>query len=247
MASKGPKPAWRRWLLREPSPYAASLLFCLPYIGTGASMYHRWPRYVGTTEVCPVQFAGREDRFSEPPHETYEALAEDMVGSLRPILDRPFAFFGHCCSVYIGFESGIELMSGGGPLPVRLFVSSMMPPHQSQLATWLQLSEPELRAAVEDMMRARGAEPLPELVDMALEMMRDELRAYRRYRREPGQTLACPITVIGWSADAFVPAERTHGWSDYGGVDHELLEGNHWSFLEAPPDLLATIERGMGR
>jgi hypothetical protein len=56
-----------RWFLREPSAESGARLFCLPYSGCGASMYRRWPRFLGDIEVCPVQFPGRENRFREDP------------------------------------------------------------------------------------------------------------------------------------------------------------------------------------
>ena len=85
-----------RWLLRNPSPDSAARVFCLPYSGCGASMYHRWPRFLGDVEVCPVQLPGRENRLREPSAETYQELAERLIPALRPQLDRPFALFGHC-------------------------------------------------------------------------------------------------------------------------------------------------------
>ena len=116
------------WLLRQPAEESPALLFCLPYPGTGASMYHQWPRRIGVAEVCPVQLPGRENRLREPPYKTYEELAAALVDGLLPFLDRPFGFFGHCGSVFVGFEATLLLEPLGLPGPSHLFVSSVMPP-----------------------------------------------------------------------------------------------------------------------
>jgi surfactin synthase thioesterase subunit len=234
---------WRRWLLREPSPFARSLLFVLPYSGTGASMYHRWPRYVGTIEVCPVQFPGRENRFAEPPPETYDGLGRDLAAALQPWLDRPFAFFAHCGSAYVGFEATRGLQERDGPAPAALFVSSMMAPDQCVESSILRLPDERLQPLVEELIRARGAEPLPELVEVALDVLRVDVRMHQRYVKDGPEPVTCPITVIGWTEDAQVAPDTLGGWACYGETRQVLLDGDHWAFLGAPAALLTTIEQ----
>ena len=99
-------------------------LFCFPYAGGGASVYRGWasdlPDFV---EVCPVQLPGREGRFREPAFTRLGPLVEALTESLRPCLDRPFAFFGHSLGALVAFELSRRLRREGRR-PVRLGRSS---------------------------------------------------------------------------------------------------------------------------
>ena len=85
-----------RWLLRiRERPHARLRLFCFPYAGAGASVFHQWTAVIQEeVEVLLVQFPGRETRFREPLHQRIEPLVEALAPALAPELDRPFAFFG---------------------------------------------------------------------------------------------------------------------------------------------------------
>src|SRR5215470_7371202 len=48
---------------------------------------------------------------------------------LPPLLDRPFAFFGHSMGARIAFEVARHLRSLGLPQPLHLFISGCRAPH----------------------------------------------------------------------------------------------------------------------
>jgi surfactin synthase thioesterase subunit len=229
------------WLLRAPADDAAELLLCLPYLGTGASTFHAWPRRIGDAEVCPIQPPGREGRLREPSAESYAELAEGLVEGLSGVLDRPFAVFGHCGSAIVAAEVALAFERAGGVLPKRVFASSMFAPHESRTADIIGVPDERLGDVVAETMRARGGEPLPELVELSLEPMRADVRAYRAYRREAPVALPCPLTVIGWTQDRSVPVERLAAWDGYGDVDQVVLDGDHWAFMAAPEALRLLI------
>lgn len=235
-----------QWLLRAPSPDAPARLFCLPYLGTGASMYHRWPRSVGEAEICPVQLPGRETRLREAVPKTYEETAALLAAELAPYLDRPFAFFAHCNSVFLTVATTIRLAGLGGPAPARLFVSSMVTPHEQPFGSILKVGDDGLGEVIESFMKARGQNPLPELVEMSTGIMRADVEAYRRYALPGPVRLPCPITVFAWTGDQEVPPELTHEWTCYGEVRRVVLEGDHWSFLDPPEALLSEVAADLG-
>lgn len=224
------------WLLREPDPEAELLLFCVPYLGTGASMFHGWPRRIGGTEVCPIQPPGRENRLREDSHATYEDFASSLIDSLLPYLDRPFALFAHCNSVYVAVEVVRQLHRRNLPQAERLIASSMVPPDLMPFGSILDVPEDDLGAVVADLMRGRGFEPDPELVELALDSMVADVRAYCRYRPDDSR-LPCPVTVLGWTQDHEVPPALLDGWNGYADTDICLLPGSHWSFLAFPDEL----------
>jgi surfactin synthase thioesterase subunit len=191
-----------------------------------------------------VQLPGRENRMREPSWESYESLAEQLIEGLGRFFDRPFGFFGHCGSVFIGVETALVLERRGLPVPAHLFVSSAMPPHEAHEAQVLSIPEEELGDIVLSLMRARGLEPSAEIVELSLEPMKADVRAHRRYRRHDRPRLPCPVTAIGWTDDDTLPASILPGWLEYGTVEVVVLEGTHWSFLDAPPALQERIARG---
>src|SRR5262245_51196446 len=103
---------------------AAVRLFCFPYAGGAASAFRGWARSLpGSVDVCPVQLPGRESRFREPAFTRLGPLVEMLAESLRPCLDRPFAFFGHSMGAIVAFELSRRLQREHGRQPLRLFVS----------------------------------------------------------------------------------------------------------------------------
>jgi acyl carrier protein len=236
MATTGARPR-PRWLLRWPGADAKALLFCLPYAGSGASVYHRWPRTIGDVEICPVQFPGREDRLHDPHYGGYRELARQAAEGLETVLDRPFAFFGPCDSALIGLEIAAYLSDRGGPVPVGVFASSMVSPDRTDFAPVLRLDDDGLLGLLGDMAKARGGAIEPELAAMALSVMRADIEAFRGYVPGEPERYRCPVTVIGWQDDDMIPAEETRDWQPYGQTRRVVLPGGHWSFLEAPTEL----------
>lgn len=235
------------WFLREPSAESGARLFCLPYSGCGASMYRKWPRFIGDIEVCPVQPPGRESRLREAPYATYEALADDLADVLLPYLDRPFALFGHCGSALPGYETAVRLAARGYPDPTRLFVSSQVAPHDGPHGRFLEMSDAELSAEVEQLITELGGTPRPDLIELSLEILRADVEANKRYQPDAPVRLSCPITALGWNADVEVDYHAMGTWADCGETHFEVLDGPHYRFMEAPAELLDIFARDLGR
>jgi surfactin synthase thioesterase subunit len=235
-----------RWLLHPRSADAPARLFCFPYSGCGASMYRQWPRRIGPAEVCQLQPPGRENRLYEPPYDTYQALADDLVEFLLPHLDRPFAFFGHCGGALPGFETTLRLAQRGLRTPSRLFVSSQVAPHDGPYGRFLSMSDAELEVELAELTRAMGGEPHPAMLKLSLGVLRADVEANKRYRLPEPVQVPTPITVIAWRNDSEVAAELMGGWRHYAAeVRYTLLDGVHYSFLEGPAALQAEIARDM--
>ena len=98
--------AFDSWIaFRKPSPQARLRLFCFPYAGAGASIFRTWPDGLpADVEVCPVQFPGRGTRLMERPFTQLSPLVQALAQALAPLLDKPFAFFGHSLGALVGFE-----------------------------------------------------------------------------------------------------------------------------------------------
>lgn len=237
-----PRPG--RWLLREPLFSAEARLLCFPYAGVGASVYHRWPQRLGPLEVCPVQLPGRENRMRERPFATFEEYAPAAVDGLLPYLDRPFAFFGHSMGARLAYAVLVELEARGLPVPAHLCVSSSLVPHAGFFGPFdPAMSDRQLVDGLRRITRSLGdAEPPPELLELAVRILRKDLEMGLRYLPPGPHRLPCPVTTIAWSDDPEVCAEELAAWHDYADVVEHVVPGDHFSFLTAPAPLQRAIE-----
>jgi len=230
-----PAPAASPWFLRPPSTDAYARIFCFPYSGAGASAFSAWPAAIGPAEVCPLQFPGRENRLAEPHYGSVENLVAAVAEALAPRLDQPYALFGHCAGALLAYETAVRLTERGAPQPGRLVVSGQPPPHDAARDRMFTMTEPELRAEVTAVVRRRGIEPRPDMVDMGLAVLLRDLAAAREYQRAEPVVLKCPILVLRWRDDADVTLDELQGWRRYSDeVGFEVVDGGRHDFADPP-------------
>src|SRR5690606_41003133 len=129
-AEGNPMTPARSWLRRfQPRPGARIRLVCLPHAGGGANAYRSWAALLppGVDLVC-VQYPGREDRLAEAPVDDMAAAVGAIARELAPLLDRPYALFGHSMGSAVGYELARRLRDEGRPEPERLFASGRRAP-----------------------------------------------------------------------------------------------------------------------
>ncbi|HEU5472382.1 MAG TPA: thioesterase domain-containing protein [Actinophytocola sp.] len=226
------------WFVRPQSTAHPARIFCFPFSGSGGSAFSAWPAAIDGVEVCPVQFPGRENRLAHPHYDSYENLAASLVEPLLPLLDRPFAFFGHCAGALPAFETVVRLAELGLPEPACFFVSGQPAPHDAARDRMFTMTEAELRAEVESFIRGRGIEPRPDMVDVGLSVLLRDHAAARAYRRVEPVVLPCPIVVVHWRDDPDVHLDDLEGWCLYSdSVDFRVVDGGHYDFMDAPDEL----------
>lgn len=209
-------------------------------------MYTDWPRNIGDIEICLLQPPARQNRFREPHYETYELMAAELVDVLAPYLDKPFGFFGHCGGALPGAEVTRQLGEAGLPLPKRVFVSSQVAPQDGPYGRLLGLEEAELRDELSKIIVALGGKAVPELVDMGLKVLSQDLEANKRYVIDEPYSLHSGITAIGWTEDAEIPLDLMGGWMEVSNDCRlELLKGGHLEFLSAPAALMDLFQRDL--
>jgi len=236
--TSGSTTALSPWFVRPRSTGHPAQVFCFPYSGSGASVFSAWPAAIDDVEVSPVQFPGRENRLAEPHYGSYENLATSLVEPLAPRLDRPFAFFGHCAGALPAFETVVRLAERGLPQPGCLFVSGQPAPHDHARDRMLTMTESELRAELESVVRGRGIEPRPDMIDVGLAVLLRDLAAAGAYRRAEPVPVRCPIVVLHWRDDPEVSLDQLEGWRQYSdSVDIQVVDGGHYDFMHAPDEL----------
>ncbi|MEU0657148.1 thioesterase domain-containing protein [Streptomyces albogriseolus] len=232
------------WFVRPPAAGHAARIFGFPFAGSGASAFSAWPAALGDAEFCPVQFPGRENRLAHPHYGTYENLADGVAEALRPLLDVPYAFFGHCAGALPAYETVLRLVALGLPAPACLFVSGQLPPHETAHDRMLALTEPELRAEVETFLRGRGLEPRPDLVGLGLMVLLRDHAAAAAYRRTEPALVPCPVVVLHWRDDPDLSLQRLQGWRRYAdSVEFLAVDGGHYDFMDAPDELRNVLTR----
>ncbi|MFD5184522.1 thioesterase II family protein [Streptomyces sp. NPDC058372] len=234
----GPATDVSPWFVRPPSTDRPARIFCFPYSGSGASAFSAWPVSIADAEVCPLQFPGRENRLAESHYGTYEKLAADLVEALRPRLDRPYALFGHCAGALPALEAAALLAELRLPQPDCFVVSGQAAPHDGARDRMLTMTEAELRGELEAVVRSRGIDPRPDIVDVGLAVLLRDLAAAREYRRTEPVVLGCPIVVLHWRDDPEVSLDQLQGWRQYSdSVQFRVIDGGHHDFMNAPDEL----------
>ena len=233
---------------RKPNPQARLRLFCFPYAGTGASIFRTWSDSLpADVEVCPVQFPGRGTRLMETPFTQLSPLVQALAQTLLPLLDKPFAFFGHSLGALVGFELARQLRRQSGVQPVRLFVSAdrapQIPPRDRPIHAL-----PE-REFLGELRRLNGipGKVLEEadLMQIMLPVLRADLAVYETYVYSSEPPLNCPISIFGGLQDHRVSRGDLEAWRDQTSVSFSLrmFPGDHFFWNTTQPLLLQALSK----
>ena len=228
-----------RWIsFRKPDPNTQLRLFCFPYAGAGALIFRKWSDALPhEVEVCPIQLPGRGARLTEPPFTKLSCLIEALTGALAPLLDRPFALFGHSLGALIGFELAREIRRQYGVHPVRLFASAGSAPQIPHRTPPIHtLPDNEFLA---ELRRLNGTprELLDheELMEVMLPILRADFALYETYLYSTEPPLNCPISAFGGLLDRRVNESDLEAWRSQTSASFSLrmFPGDHF-FLNEP-------------
>lgn len=201
------------WFLRPPAPKALRL-FCFPYAGGSAGLFHQWNQALTDVDVCAVQLPGRANRLAEPAFTDFESLIEALLPLILAHADRPFALFGHSMGALIAFRLAQRLQTLPSARPQQLFVSACAAPQIPRTRQWHLQDD----AALLETLRAYAATPAqvlqnPELMELLLPMLRADFQLLASYRYQRGEKpLSCPIHVLSGHDDHSIPSGLYADW-----------------------------------
>jgi medium-chain acyl-[acyl-carrier-protein] hydrolase len=244
--------AFDSWIAcRTPNPQARFRLFCFPYAGTGASIFRTWSDGLpADVEVCPVQFPGRGTRLMETPFTQLLPLVQALAQALVPLMDKPFAFFGHSLGALVGFELARQLRRQSGVQPVRLFVSADRAPQIARRDRPIH-ALPVGEFLVE-LRRLNGSPGKvledAELMQIMLPVLRADFTVYEKYEYVTEPPLNCPISTFGGLQDHRVSRGDLEAWRGQTSASFSLrmFPGDHFFWNATQPLLLQVLSKELG-
>lgn len=183
----------------------------------------------------------------EPPFSQLPPLVDALVEALLPLLDRPFALFGHSLGSLVSFELARSLEAKHKARPVRLIVSAgpaPQIPHRGRPIHRLPDEEfsVELRrlsGTPEDLLNHK------ELMDIVLPSLRADFALYEDYQYSWGPPLNCPISTYGGLSDHRVRHCDLEAWRDQtlASFSIRMFPGDHFYLKTTETLLLQALSR----
>ncbi|MEU6575125.1 alpha/beta fold hydrolase [Streptomyces sp. NPDC046805] len=250
------------WIRRfHAAPEAEVQLVCFPHAGGTASTYHPLSALLGgAVETLAVQYPGRHDRHGDAWAREVARAVDAVVSDLRAQASphRRLALFGHSMGSVLAFETARRLERDGRTL-AGVFVSGRHAP----AVPWPPPGAPaphELddRDLVREVRMLSGTpeEVLnePELLRLALPVLRADYRMLAAYAYEEGPKLECPIVALTGDSDPRVGVSRMREWEreTNGRFELHVFPGGHFYLHDQLPQVVkavtdALIPSGVGR
>lgn len=248
------KPSYSTWVfrLRRQSPPRLRL-FCFPYAGGSAAVYRGWPNALPPEiEVCAVRLPGREARLAEPSFTRADDLVPAVAEALEPLLDLPYALFGHSMGAVAAFELARELRRRGRALPVKLLLSGARAPERPNPDPPLShLSDEDFLAEVHRRYDAIPGAVLenPELLQLLLPCLRADFAVFESYSYREEPPLDCPIAAYGGLDDPRVSGDDVTAWSRHttGPFSVRMFPGDHFFIHGAEPAVQRAVSEELAR
>jgi medium-chain acyl-[acyl-carrier-protein] hydrolase len=235
----------------KPVSNPALRLFCLPYAGGNVSIFRRWQREMPeNVEVCPIELPGRGLRSNEPLNTRMEPLVEHLGRELLPLLDRPFALFGHSMGAILSFELARYVRNRANLSPAQLFVSGWRSPELMDERRDYDLPTDVFIA----MLRRMNGTPdeileNPEALEFLLPIVRADFEAAQTYTYREDLTLSCPIKAFAGIKDLGTPPEMMKSWKNHttSSFSITILPGDHFFVTQSEATLTRIIGHHLAR
>jgi epothilone polyketide synthase C len=268
-----PTPTPGRWLVTV-GPRAAPRfrLFCFPFAGGGSAVFHSWAQSLDPSiEVVAVEAPGRLARIDERPVSDLDEFVDKLLAEMGAVLDRPFAFFGHCLGGLTMYETARRLLHATQSRPTHLFVSGARPPDRIlDLGTFeerltqdlLKLSEFEIQlpphaqpdTVFSEFIRHFDIQATgqmlddPELRRLMLPAIRAEFQMALNYDFVEEPPWDIPITCFAGIDDPYVSRRHALGWGRFTNsrLQVHIRPGAHFAVVDDVSFIHGVINKELG-
>jgi medium-chain acyl-[acyl-carrier-protein] hydrolase len=229
-------------------PPARVRLWCFPFAGGAASIYHPWRKLAPDwLAIQPVMLPGRERRIAEPCIRNLDQLIESAAPVLAEAMSRDVVFFGYSMGAMIAFEMARAMRRLGAALPRQLIIAAMRAPQLSDpLPPTHLLSDEQLKCETRHRYgETNDALDHPDLCALLLPILRADLCLCETYQYRPEPPLDCPISVAGANDDWVVPPQSLTGWAQQTASPRaiKLFDGGHFFLQDRPARLLDWVQQ----
>jgi len=223
-------------------------LFCFPYAGGSAMIYHQWKRGLGKhIELRPIELAGRGRRIADGTYQDLNEAVEDVFSLIsEEIREAPYMFFGHSMGAIIAYELAQKIRKQQLPLPQHLFFSGKGALH---------INRPDEKmyhlfddaTFKKEVIGLGGTAPEffehPELMEIFLPLLKNDFRLAETYKvKKPIIKFDQDITVLLGKADNLNAAECEE-WAQYTSrkCHFHYFPGGHFFINEEEENILNII------
>ncbi len=222
-------------------------LFLFPYAGGGPAAFWKWSvKFPDHIETWIAHYPGRGSRYNEVPAKRLSLLVEGIYKSIHPLLDKPFAFFGHSLGGLVAFELTHFLRQKDLPQPTVLFISACDAPQLPDPRPPIhRLPNPEFVKALHEL------NGIPEEIATQLELMkillptlRADFEVAESYQYDSSERpLSCPIVAFGGSDDPHTSRERMESWASQTSSRFKSIyfPGDHFYLNSAKDEIVQSI------
>jgi len=242
-----PKSNSDNWFIcPQANPGAEMRLFLFPYAGSSPAAFWKlaseFPNYI---ETRIAHYPGRGSRYNEAPTKKMSGLVEGIYQAIRPLLDKPFALFGHSLGGLVALELSRSLRKKDLPQPQILFISACGAPLLSNPNPPIHaLPDTEFVRALQELNGIpQEIANKPGLLEILLPTLRADFEVAENYRYNPNEPpLACPIVTFGGNDDRRANREYMEGWASHTSSRFKSIyfPGDHF-YLNAAKEKIARL------
>ncbi len=223
-------------------PAARARIFAFAHAGGGASAFSRLRAALAEhdVELCPLQPAGRENRWDDAPSPSVEAMAREFADAIGGLAELPFALLGHSFGGLVAYVTA-SVLHQRGLAPMHFIASGSVAPQTRREATD-HLDSGAFRRRMLDL----GGIPEAILENQDLYAMfevgiRHDMRLGNAVRLPQGYILPCPVTVYCGNKDRAAPPQSAGAWQRFatGAIRRRIFDGGHF-FLYSQSERVVT-------